>query len=351
MPNQPETVVPRTQGSHSAATRPKQRRTVDRFSKKNSAKERARLRSKRSPKQARQPADLDIPLRPAVGASRFGKRRRYGNRRKRAPTLDSLSQRRRRAKFGHARTRADKRALCSAGGKKTCNPAVPFSTFGKKKRTTNEHAGLVCTYIEAISGQNFCRRRVAAWRGVATSERVSRLRTCTCTSVLNYAACIFSGLFGGSQSLAGNPASLRAHRVTRLQEARKTRENFSISQQAAPARDLARRDRTRDRERAEGAGGDGGGRARRRWDTGRRGREKSPSSGQGLETGNRITLEFLAGRFPRGHATGSRGARKFAEDNFENLGEPSSAANAPRGTCLRVADERSILFSLGAPGD
>lgn len=60
-------------------------------------------------------------------------------------------------------------------------------------------------------------------------------------SVLNYAACIFSGLFGGSQSLAGNPASLRAHRVTRLQEARKTRENFSISQQAASARDLAER--------------------------------------------------------------------------------------------------------------
>lgn len=57
--------------------------------------------------------------------------------------------------------------------------------------------------------------------------------------MLNYAACIFSGLFGGSQSLAGNPVSLRAHRVTRLQKARKTRENFAISQQAAPARDLA----------------------------------------------------------------------------------------------------------------
>ena len=65
--------------------------------------------------------------------------------------------------------------------------------------------------------------------------------------VLNYAACIFSGLFGGSHSLAGNPASLRAHRVTRL-EVRKTRENFSISQQAAPARDLAERQAERERE-------------------------------------------------------------------------------------------------------
>lgn len=66
--------------------------------------------------------------------------------------------------------------------------------------------------------------------------------------MLNYAACIFSGLFGGSQSLAGNPASLRAHRVTRL-EVRKTRENFSISQQAAPARDLAERQTEREREK------------------------------------------------------------------------------------------------------
>jgi len=62
--------------------------------------------------------------------------------------------------------------------------------------------------------------------------------------MLNYAACIFSGLFGGSQSLTGNPAvCAHAHtqtcRVTRLQKPRRTRENFSISQQAAPAREPA----------------------------------------------------------------------------------------------------------------
>lgn len=74
--------------------------------------------------------------------------------------------------------------------------------------------------------------------------------------VLNYAACIFSGLFGGSQSLAGNPASLRAHRVTRL-EVRKTRENFSISQQAAPARDLAERQTERGVGREIGRAEDG----------------------------------------------------------------------------------------------
>jgi len=42
--------------------------------------------------------------------------------------------------------------------------------------------------------------------------------------MLNYAACIFSGLFGGSQSLTGNPAvcthaysHTQTRRVTRLQ--------------------------------------------------------------------------------------------------------------------------------------
>lgn len=38
-----------------------------------------------------------------------------------------------------------------------------------------------------------------------------RARARTCTPMLNYAACIFSGLFGGSQSLTGNPAAY-AHR-------------------------------------------------------------------------------------------------------------------------------------------
>jgi len=36
---------------------------------------------------------------------------------------------------------------------------------------------------------------------------------CARASVLNYAACIFSGLFGGSQSLTGNPAA-RVHANT-----------------------------------------------------------------------------------------------------------------------------------------
>ena len=98
--------------------------------------------------------------------------------------------------------------------------------------------------------------------------------------VLNYAACIFSGLFGGSQSLAGNPASLRAHRVTRLQEARKTRENFSISQQAASARDLAERQKERERD---------GARVRERLP---RGRERdTPSSGGARARRGETTLE------------------------------------------------------------
>ena len=109
--------------------------------------------------------------------------------------------------------------------------------------------------------------------------------------VLNYAACIFSGLFGGSQSLAGNPASLRAHRVTRL-EVRKTRENFSISQQAAPARDLAERQAERERER--------GRESTMEKKEGRKEGEKPPLEWKRLETGNRITPEFLTRRIPAG---------------------------------------------------
>lgn len=129
----------------------------------------------------------------------------------------------------------------------------------------------------------------------AACERAKRLRKCACaylyaharTSVLNYAACIFSGLFGGSQSLAGNPASLRAHRVTRLQEARKTRENFSISQQAAPARDLAeRRGRQRPREGRPEKARDG-------WQTKIEG-GKPPSSRENSKP--EMTLGFLAGK-------------------------------------------------------
>lgn len=43
----------------------------------------------------------------------------------------------------------------------------------------------------------------------------ARVRARTCASMLNYAACIFSGLFGGSQSLTGNPAAY-AHARTHI---------------------------------------------------------------------------------------------------------------------------------------
>ncbi|KAG7189972.1 hypothetical protein KM043_006132 [Ampulex compressa] len=74
---------------------------------------------------------------------------------------------------------------------------------------------------------------------VLSAHERSSVAARTRWSVLNYAACIFSGLFGGSQSLTGKPA-VRVHRATRLPEVGGTRENFSISQQAAPAKEFAR---------------------------------------------------------------------------------------------------------------
>lgn len=51
-------------------------------------------------------------------------------------------------------------------------------------------------------------KRVGITRRADNRERFVRIRVrSTHASMLNYAACIFSGLFGGSQSLTGNPAA------------------------------------------------------------------------------------------------------------------------------------------------
>lgn len=129
----------------------------------------------------------------------------------------------------------------------------------RKRRTWRYHSAVL------IPGNVSCRtyphtrttyRRARAQDAADAHARVY-------APMLNYAACIFSGLFGGSQSLTGNPAAcvlvhthIHTHRqfhshtrashahtrirwMTRLQKPRRTRENFSISQQAAPTRELA----------------------------------------------------------------------------------------------------------------